>query len=74
MTTSLLKKNITKAVNEINDQDFLQAVFTIVSTKTDTDFELTPALKKELDKRKESHQKGLSKSYTWEQVKKAALN
>ncbi len=30
-------------------------------------------MKSELDARKEKHKKGLSKSYTWQNVKKAAL-
>jgi hypothetical protein len=74
MTTILLKQHITKAVKEIDDKDFLEAVYTIVSNKAgETDFELTAGMKKELDARKENHKKGNSKSYSWENVKKAAL-
>jgi hypothetical protein len=74
MTTTLLKQNIAKAVNDINDKDFLEAVYTIVYHKAEeTDFELTAAMKNELDVRKERHKSGSSKSFTWQNVKKAAL-
>ncbi len=74
MTTTLLKQNITKAVKDINDKDFLEAVYTIVSNKAEeTAFELTTEMKNELDSRKARHKNGTSKSYTWQNVKKAAL-
>ena len=74
MTTDLLKQNITKVINDIDDKDFLEAVYTIVSNKADEPvFELTDEMKNELDARKERHQKGASKSYSWQNVKKAAL-
>jgi hypothetical protein len=74
MTTTLLKQNIAKAVKDINDKVFLEAVYTIVSNKAEeTDFELTTGMKNELDARKERHKQGTSKSYTWQNVKKAAL-
>ena len=74
MTTTLLKEHIAKAVKDINDKDFLEAVFTIVSNKADeTDFQLTKKMKTELDARKEKHKDGTSKSYSWQNVKKEAL-
>ena len=74
MTTTLLKQHITEAVNDINDKDFLEAVFTIVSNKAEeVSFELTGAMKSELDKRKQKHLDGSSKSYSWQDVKRAAL-
>ena len=74
MTTTLLKQNITKAIDDINDKDFLEAVYTIVSNKADENiFELQPEMKDELDARKEKHEKGISKLYSWENVKRAAL-
>ena len=72
MTKALLKQNITKQISKIEDENFLQAVYTIVSNKADESFELDDTMKKELDTRKENHKSG-SKSYTWQQVKKAAL-
>lgn len=74
MTTTNLKENINKVINDINDKNFLEAVYTIVANKAEElDFELTPIMKDELDARKERHKKGISKSYTWQNVKKAAL-
>ena len=74
MTSATLKKNITAIVANINDKSFLEAVFTIINTKLyDDSYTLTIEQKKELDKRKGKHLKGESKSYTWSEVKKAAL-
>ena len=74
MTTTNLKENINKVINDINDKNFLEAVYTIVANKAEElDFELTPIMKDELDSRKERHNKGISKSYSWQNVKKTAL-
>ena len=74
MTTINLKKQITERISEIDDTEFLKAVFTIVTTKADeTDWELTTDMKKDLEQRKIKHKEGNSKSYTWESVKKSAL-
>ena len=74
MTTTILKRNITKVINNIEDKNFLEAVYTIVSNKADeTSFALNDNLKKELDRRKENHKKKVSKSYSWQSVKKEAL-
>lgn len=75
MTTSILKKQISQIIGDINDKDFLHAVHTIVSNKADEiNYELSPQMKAELDLRKENHKKGISKSYSWQSVKKAALS
>lgn len=72
MTTTLLKKQINDLIEDIDDKTFLQAVHTIVSNKADEVIpELAPALKNELDRRKENHITGISKSYSWQSVKKA---
>lgn len=74
MTTALLKKKLSKAINSINDPGFLEALHIIVQSKSgETIHELTPTQKKELDKRLASHISGKSKSYTWAEVKKAAF-
>lgn len=74
MTKALLKQNITKQISKIDDENFLKAVFTIVSNKADESFELDGIMKKDLDTRKENNKKGKSRSYTWQEVKKAALS
>ena len=71
MSTLLIKQNINKAIKEIDDKIFLEAVYTIVSNKIEQSaFELSDELKTELDSRKENHKNGKSVSYTWQSVKK----
>ena len=74
MTTTILKQNINKVISDINDKDFLEAVYTIVANKAgETGFKLTDDMKQELDRRKKNHKNGTSKSYSWQSVKKTAL-
>ncbi len=73
MTTSTLKKGIHKAVDDVNDSEILQAVYTILKKTTEEEsYELTTAQKRELDKRLTNHKSGKLKYYTFNQVKKAA--
>ena len=75
MTTLLIKQNIAKGIKEIDDKNFLEAINLLVSNKVDENkFELTNEMKVELDIRKSNHKKGLSKSYTWQSVKKEILS
>ncbi len=76
MTTTLIKKKLTKAINEIDDAGFLEALHTIVNSKKEEEnnYQLSPAQKKELDKRHAAHKSGQSKSYAWGTVKKSLLN
>ncbi|MDZ4795465.1 MAG: hypothetical protein SGI83_14385 [Bacteroidota bacterium] len=75
MTTTLIKKKLTKAINEIDDPGFLEALHTIVNSKKDEElaYQLSAAQKKELDARKTRHKFGQSKSYSWAAVKKSLL-
>ena len=75
MTTTLIRKKLTQAINEIEDTDFLRALHTIVNSKKEEEaiYQLSSPQKKELDKRKEKHLKGESKSYSWAEVKKSLL-
>lgn len=75
MTTTLIKKKLTSAINEIDDNDFLQALHTIVNAKKEEDaiYQLSPAQKRELDKRQARHRSGNSKSYSWAATKKSFL-
>ena len=74
MTTTILKRNITDELNKIQDENFLKAVYTIVANKADeSEYELTDFQRSELDKRRENHKKGISKSYSWQTVRKNAL-
>jgi hypothetical protein len=75
MTSILIKKRLTKAINEINDTNFLEALQTIVNTKKDeeTIYLLSSGQKKELDRRQARHRSGESKSHSWSAVKKSLL-
>lgn len=75
MTTTLIKKKLAKAINEIDDPDFLEALHTIVNSKKDEEsaYQLSTAQKKELDSRQTRHKSGQSKSYSWAEVKKSLL-
>ena len=75
MTTINLKKNIYKAVEKIDDAGLLEAVYTILEKQIETlsAHPLSPAQKKELDKRRSSHKSGKSKSYSWPEVKNSLL-
>jgi hypothetical protein len=75
MTTLLIKQKITNGIKEIEDKNFLEAINLLVSNKVEeTKFELTDEMKMELDNRKSNHKKGLTKSYTWQSVKKEILS
>lgn len=76
MTTTILKKKLTKAISEIDDAGLLQAVYTILEKQlgSQSEYELTSSQKKELDRRVADHKAGRTKSYPWEEVKKNLLN
>ncbi len=75
MSTTLIKKKLTKAINEIDDPGFLKALHTIVNSKNEETmaYQLSAAQKKELDSRQARHKSGQSKSYSWAEVKKSLL-
>ena len=75
MTVAILKKKINRAISEIDDSDFLNALHTIISSKKEenTLYQLSSTQKKELEKRMDRHLKGQSKSFSWKEVKNAAL-
>ncbi|MGE5108159.1 MAG: addiction module protein [Sphingobacteriales bacterium] len=75
MTTTLLKKKLTNAINKIEDAQFLEALHTIVSSKQEDEmiYELSTPQKKELDRRLADYKSGKSKTYTWEEVKSSLL-
>jgi hypothetical protein len=71
MTTLLIKQNIAKGIKEIEDKNFLEAINILVSNKVEENrFELTAEMKMELDNRKSNRKKRISKSYTWQTIKK----
>jgi hypothetical protein len=74
MTTLLIKQKIANGIKEIEDKNFLEAINLLVSNKVEENmFALTNVMKAELDERKSNHKKGVSKSYTWQSIKKEIL-
>jgi len=73
MTTTTLKKSIHKAVDHVNDNEILRAVYTILQKNAeDIEYTLSAAQKRELDKRLAEHKTGKLKYYTFDEVKKAS--
>lgn len=71
MTTTALKKEIVKAIDTIEDENFLQAIYTIINNRIPRyDFELSDEDINILQEREEKYKSGKSKTYTQEQVKK----
>lgn len=74
MTTKILKNEISKALNGINDKSFLEAIYTIINTRLENyDYELNEADKKVLDDRKMEYKNGKAKTYTMSEVRKKVL-
>jgi hypothetical protein len=74
MTTTALRKNLHKFIDEINDADYLKSIHTILSHKfSETDFEYSDELVKMLDERRRKHHQGEGKLYTWAEAKRKIL-
>jgi hypothetical protein len=70
MSVAEIKKHLYKAIEEIDDEAFLQAVYTIVFSKTEhVEYELTSEQLHILEDRREKYIRGDGKSYTWDEVK-----
>ncbi|MBI1782906.1 MAG: addiction module protein [Sphingobacteriales bacterium] len=70
MTTTLLKKKLTEAISKIEDEQFLEALHTIITSRQEEElYELSAAQQKELDRRLASYKAGKTKTYSWEEVK-----
>lgn len=73
MKTVSLRDEMHRAIEVIEDEDFLQAVYLILNEKSkDYEFELSTSEKKELDRLRKEHKAGKSVSYTMDQVRKHA--
>ena len=71
MTTTTLKSELHKAIDNIDDAVFLQAVFTIINEKK-VQFDLNTEEWKELERVQKDHKSGKSKNHSWDEVKKYA--
>jgi hypothetical protein len=71
MTRTALKKELHQAIDHIEDEQFLNAIYTILSNKlNEFEYVLTKEQELELDRRIAAHKSGESKSYSWAEAKK----
>jgi putative addiction module component (TIGR02574 family) len=71
MTRTTLKKELHQAIDNIQDEQFLKAIYTILSEKmSEYHYSLSRDQEAELDRRIAAHKSGESKSYSWPQAKK----
>ena len=70
MKVTELRKELHFAIDSIQDESLLEAVYTILN-KGINDYELPADQKKELSKRLASHEKGLSANTPWKKSLKA---
>ncbi len=74
MTTAALKKEITKVIDTIEDENFLQAIYTIINNRNPRyDFELNDDDKQLLMEQETEYKSGKAITYTKEQVRKMVL-
>lgn len=71
MTSLALKKSLHQAIDEIEDEIFLQAVYTIVSSKVEDakEYELSDEQLHILEERRAKYLSGKGQSYSWDEVK-----
>jgi phosphate uptake regulator len=69
MSSTKIKKYLHKQIDELYD-NILQEIYVILQSysKEGTDLKLISEQIKELEKRKQKHLSGESKSYTWQEV------
>lgn len=74
MTKTTLKKHLHQAIDQIEDDSFLEAVYKIIADKVEDEeiLKLSDTQKRMLDERVKRHHTGESKSYSWSDVKKQA--
>lgn len=74
MTKAALKTKLKNAIGKVEDEDVLQALYSIVYTHLHSEVEIPEEHKKMLDERLARDNAGLEKSYSWEEVKKKVRN
>jgi len=70
MGSAEIKEYLHKQI-EVLDDRFLKAIYAMLQSysKESIDLKLSSGQKKELEKRRQRHLSGESKSYTWQEVK-----
>jgi hypothetical protein len=72
MAGKTIRKELHQAIDNIDDEQFLKAIYTILAEKlSEYNYSLSLEQDKEVDRRIEAHKKGESKSYSWTQAKKS---
>jgi hypothetical protein len=74
MTNATLKKEIHKVIDNIDDNQVLEAVFTLLNVRRpQSDYELSENDIKIIEERRSNYKKGKTKTYTVSEVKKKIL-
>jgi len=74
MDTILLKSKITKAVNEIDDESFLEAIYIIIHKHNNgLTYELNEDEIQLLNERKELYESGKANTYSMQEVREKIL-
>lgn len=76
MTAVALKKELHNAVDNMSDTGFLKAVYALFkeySVSYESDYELSPVEKANLDRQRKLHKTGKTKSYSVSEVRKMAV-
>jgi hypothetical protein len=73
MTKAALIKEITKAVSKIDDEKFLEAIYTIIQNSTVKSYSISEEELMILNDRRAKYLSGKSKTFTPEEVKKKLL-
>jgi hypothetical protein len=74
MTNATLKKEIHKVIDNIDDNQVLEAVFTLLNARRpQSDYELSENDIKIIEERRSNYKKGKTKTYTVSEVKKKIL-
>jgi hypothetical protein len=74
MTQTALKKELHKAIDNIDDESILKAVYTILNSRTTySSFQLSDEDIRIIEERKASYKAGKSKGYTVKEIKAKVL-
>ncbi len=74
MTQTALKKELHKAIDNINDNSILEAVYTILSSRTSPSaYELSDEDMRIIEERRTLYETGKLKTYSAKEVKKKLL-
>lgn len=68
MDTLALKNRIRDYLEDA-DERVLQIINAVIESESENEYSMTKAQKAELDRRAERHERGETKSYSWEEAK-----